>query len=141
MIEVIRAIIARLKVDAGDGDMSSVQINSEGNCILRSGLSAARHLTADEFAAFCGRRRLKCFAIETYISKGDWKTICITHATSLEKVLVSHNSGHFWRSETGDAYATGISWRVREATNVEKAQALERHEFLVERAEEQFGER
>jgi len=49
MKAAITEIVALMKALAGDSSMASVQINSDGRCILREGCSNTEHLSIDAF--------------------------------------------------------------------------------------------
>lgn len=56
----LQGIVDALKVIAG-GDMASVQINSDGTCILRSGITHTEHLTVEQFATVMDEEVRKSF--------------------------------------------------------------------------------
>ncbi len=52
----LEEIIEPLNTWAGEEDMCSVQINSDGVCILMLGCSITEHLTVEQFADWCKRQ-------------------------------------------------------------------------------------
>jgi len=51
MEDHLNKIVEFLKNEAGKDDMASVQINSEGICIFRVGITYSEHLTINEFVS------------------------------------------------------------------------------------------
>lgn len=57
----LKSIVEVLAVIAGQ-DMASVQINSDGMCILRTGVLHTEHLTVKEFAKRLDETMVKFYA-------------------------------------------------------------------------------
>ena len=58
MNETVQQIVDALKTLANEDDMASVQINSDGVCIMRYGLTKSKHLTIEQFCQLMYERSI-----------------------------------------------------------------------------------